>query len=185
VTAIFVTHDQVEAMTIGDRIAVMNNGRLEQMGTPAELHYHPSNRFVAGFIGSPAMNMMDGTLQQKDGSLVLNLACGTYEPPDRVKEILKESTSLEVTLGIRPESVVINGQYKKNALEATVVYIELIGKEYNIHLNASGTTLIAIRESAEDLNIGVKVWLTFDEKKLHIFDLKSGEALLSENRRRS
>jgi multiple sugar transport system ATP-binding protein len=185
VTAIFVTHDQVEAMTIGDRIAVMNNGRLEQMGTPAELYHHPSNRFVAGFIGSPAMNMMNGTLQQKDGSLVLNLACGTYEPPDRVKEILKESTSLEVTLGIRPESVVINGQYKKNALEATVVYIELIGKEYNIHLNASGTTLIAIREFAEDLNIGVKLWLTFDEKKLHIFDLKSGEALLSENRIRS
>ena len=185
VTAIFVTHDQVEAMTIGDRIAVMNNGRLEQMGTPAELYHHPSNRFVAGFIGSPAMNMMDSTLQQKDGSLVLNLACGTYEPPDRVKEILKESASSEVTLGIRPESVVINGQYKKNALEATVVYIELIGKEYNIHLNAGGTTLIAIRESAEDLNKGVKVWLTFDEKKLHVFDLKSGEALLSENWRRS
>lgn len=178
VTAIFVTHDQVEAMTIGDRIAVMNEGRLEQIGTPNELYHHPQNRFVAGFIGSPAMNMLDGRLEKKNGTLLFHLKHGRYELFGKVRELSNETALSEVTLGIRPENVVITKESKRNSLEATVIHIELTGKEFNVHLNMGGSTLIVIRESIQDLGTGDKVWLSFEEEKIHVFDRKSGKALL-------
>jgi len=178
VTAIFVTHDQVEAMTIGDRIAVMNDGHLEQMGTPAELYHNPRNRFVAGFIGSPSMNMLAGKLKEKDGALVIDLNFCVYELFEKARELMEKTTLSEVILGIRPENVVITKESKGNPLEATVVYIELTGKESNVHLEAGGSPLIAIRSSTQDLRAGDKVWLSFDEEKVHVFEQKSGKALL-------
>ena len=194
VTAIFVTHDQVEAMTIGDRIAVMNDGHLEQVGTPAELYHNPRNRFVAGFIGSPPMNMLKGRLEEKNGDLVIDLKFCIYELPKKARELMKKTASSEVILGIRPENIVITKESKGcrpephpehsrravegNSLEATVVHIELTGKESNVHLEAGGSPLIAIRSSTQDLKAGDKVWLSLDEEKIHVFDQKSGEALL-------
>jgi len=186
VTAIFVTHDQVEAMTIGDRIAVMNDGHLEQMGAPAELYHNPTNRFVAGFIGSPSMNMLEGRLEQKNEALVIDLNFCAYELSKRTRELMQKTTSSEVILGIRPENIVITKESKGrrpepaegNSFEATIVYIELTGKESNVHLEAGGSSLIAIRSSTQDLRTGDKVWLSFDEEKIHIFDQQSGKALL-------
>jgi multiple sugar transport system ATP-binding protein len=178
VTAIFVTHDQIEAMTMGDRIAVMNDGHLEQMGTPAELYHNPRNRFVAGFIGSPAMNMLEGRLEKKDGVPVIDLRFCVYELPRQARELMKGTTASEVILGVRPENVVITKENRRNALEATVVYIELTGKESNVHLEAGDFPLIAIRTSTQDLRAGDTVWLSFDEEKIHVFDQESGEALL-------
>jgi multiple sugar transport system ATP-binding protein len=186
VTAIFVTHDQVEAMTIGDRIAVMNDGHLEQMGTPAELYHNPRNRFVAGFIGSPSMNMLEGRLKEKNGALVIDLDFCIYELSENARELMKKTTLSEIILGIRPENIVITKESKGrrpepvegNSFEATVVHIELTGKESNVHLEARGSPLIAIRSSTQDLRAGDKVWLSFDEKKIHVFEQKSGKALL-------
>lgn len=178
VTAIFVTHDQIEAMTIGDRIAVMNDGHLEQMGTPEELYHNPRNRFVAGFIGSPPMNMLEGRLEEKDGEPVIDLRFCIYELPKKARELMKETTSAEVILGIRPENIVIAKESERNSLEATVVHIELTGKESNVHLEVGKSPLIAIRTSTQDLKAGDKVWLSFDEEKIHVFDQESGEALL-------
>jgi multiple sugar transport system ATP-binding protein len=177
VTTIFVTHDQVEAMTMGDRIAVMNDGHLEQMGMPAELYHRPRNMFVAGFIGSPPMNMLNGTLVEKDGNIAIDLGFSIYELSKKVKELMKRATASKVTLGIRPENIVIMKKSQPNSLKAEVIYIELIGKESNVHLEAGKTPLIAIRSSTEDLKDGDKVWLGFDDEKIHIFDGKSGEAL--------
>jgi multiple sugar transport system ATP-binding protein len=178
VTAIFVTHDQIEAMTIGDRIAVMNQGHLEQMGTPAELYHNPRNRFVAGFIGSPPMNMLEGRLEERNGETVIGLRFCIYELPKKARELMKKTTSSEVILGIRPENIVITKESKRNSLEATVVHMELTGKESNVHLEAGKSPLIAIRNSTQDLRTGDKVWLSFDEEKIHVFDQESGEALL-------
>jgi len=178
VTAIFVTHDQIEAMTMGDRIAVMNDGHLEQMGTPAELYHNPQNRFVAGFIGSPPMNMLEGKLEAKDGQPVVDLGFCLYELPKKARELTKKTAASEVILGVRPENVVVTKESKRNALEATVVYVELTGKESNVHLEAGEFLLIAIRTSTQDLSAGDTVWLSFDEKKVHVFDRKSGKALL-------
>jgi multiple sugar transport system ATP-binding protein len=178
VTTIFVTHDQIEAMTIGDRIAVMNDGHLEQMGTPEELYDNPRNIFVAGFIGSPPMNMFEGRLEAKEGQLMVDLGFTLYALPQRAQAKMKDTTESEVILGIRPENVMITKNSKKNALKATVIYIELTGKESNVHLKAGETPLIAIRSSTEDLTLDDKVWLSFDEEKLHIFKRKSGKALV-------
>jgi multiple sugar transport system ATP-binding protein len=185
VTAIFVTHDQVEAMTMGDRIAVMNDGYLEQVGTPAELYHNPRNRFVAGFIGGPPMNMLEGRLEEKNGDLVIDLKSCIYELPGKARELMKKATSSEVVLGIRPEDVVITEEGRRhrpepvegNSFEATVIHIELIGKESNVYLEAGRSPFIAIRSSTQDLRAGDKVWLSFDEEKIHVFDRKSGEAL--------
>lgn len=178
VTTIFVTHDQVEAMTMGDRIAVMNSGHLEQMGTPDELYHNPRNKFVAGFIGSPPMNMLEGRLEEKDGDLVIDLKSCIYELPKKARGLIEKTTTPEVILGIRPENIVITKESKRSSLEAKVAHIELIGKESNVYLEAEGLSLIAIRSSTQDLRVGDKVWLSFDEEKIHVFDQKSGEALL-------
>jgi multiple sugar transport system ATP-binding protein len=177
VTTVFVTHDQVEAMTMGDRIAVMNGGHLEQMGTPPELYHNPRNMFVAGFIGSPPMNMLEGSLEEKDGDLVIDLKFCIYELPKKIRESMKKTTTSEVILGIRPENIMVVKEGKRNSLEAKVVHIELTGKESNVYLEAGGFPLIAIRSSAQDLKAGDKVWLCFDEEKIHVFDQKTGEAL--------
>jgi multiple sugar transport system ATP-binding protein len=178
VTAIFVTHDQIEAMTIGDRIAVMNQGHLEQMGTPAELYHNPRNRFVAGFIGSPPMNMLEGRLEERNGEPVVDLGFCIYELPKKAGELMEKTASSGVILGVRPENIVIAKEIKRNSLEATVVHIELTGKESNVHLEAGTSSLIAIRNSTQDLRVGDEVWLSFDEEKIHVFDQESGEALL-------
>ena len=178
VTAIFVTHDQVEAMTIGDRIAVMNEGHLEQMGTPEELYHSPKNRFVAGFIGSPAMNMLDGKMEFQDDQYILDLKFGKISLPGINKKLSKTDHEMEVTLGVRPEKVILSKEKTENALEATVSHIELTGKEFNVHLHLGGFLIIAIRESVDDFAIGEKVWISFKMEEIHLFDLKSGNALL-------
>jgi multiple sugar transport system ATP-binding protein len=194
VTALFVTHDQVEAMTMGDRIAVMHDGRLEQVGTPDELYHSPRNVFVAGFIGGPPMNMLEGRLEERNGDLVIDLEFCIYELPKKAKGLMKKTTTSEVILGIRPENVVITKESQSprpeprpehsrravegRSLEATIVHIEPLGKESNVHLEAGGNPLVAIRSSTQDLRAGDKVWLSFDEEKIHVFDQKSGEALL-------
>jgi multiple sugar transport system ATP-binding protein len=178
VTTIFVTHDQVEAMTMGDRIAVMNDGHLEQMGTPAGLYHNPKNTFVAKFIGSPPMNMLDGTLVEKNGDMVVDLGFSVYELSQRLKGLIKRAKTSRVTLGVRPEKTTVMKEVSKNSFEANVVYIELVGKESNVHLEVGENLFIAIRSSTQDLKVGDKVRVSFDEERIHIFDQESGETLL-------
>lgn len=178
VTTIFVTHDQVEAMTIGDKIAVMNNGHLEQMGMPIELYHNPRNKFVAGFIGSPPMNMLDGSLVEMNGNIEIDLGISSiYRLSKKMKELVKRTTPLEISLGVRPENITIIEKNQPNSLKAKIVYIELIGKEFNVHLEVGGEILIAIRSFVEDLKVGNEVWFSFDEEKIHIFDRESSKAL--------
>jgi len=95
-----------------------------------------------------------------------------------MKELMKRAASSQITLGIRPENITIMKKRQPNSLKAEVIYIELIGKESNVHLEAGKIPLIAIRSSTQDLKDGDKVWLSFDDEKIHIFDGKSGKALL-------
>ncbi|MEA3454738.1 MAG: ABC transporter ATP-binding protein [Candidatus Caldatribacteriota bacterium] len=178
VTTIFVTHDQVEAMTIGDKIAVMNNGHLEQMGMPIELYHNPRNKFVAGFIGSPPMNMLDGNLVEKNGNIKIDLGISSiFRLSKKMKQLVKRTTPLEISLGVRPENITIIEKNQPNSLRAKIVYIELVGKEFNVHLEVGKKSLIAIRTFVEELKVGNEVWLSFDEEKIHIFDRESSKAL--------
>ena len=124
------------------------------------------------------MNMLEGRLEKKDGQLVIDLRFGTYELPKKAGELMRKTAVSDVILGIRPENVVIAKESKRNTLEATVVHIELTGKESNVHLEAGEFPLIAIRTSTQDLAAGDRVWLSFDGQKIHVFDRESEEALL-------
>jgi multiple sugar transport system ATP-binding protein len=177
VTTIFVTHDQVEAMTMGDKIAVMNDGHLEQMDTATELYHNPRNKFVAGFIGSPPMNMLDGRLVEKNGDIVIDLGFSIYGF-SKMKGLMKKAKTSEITLGVRPENIAIMKKRQKNSFGAKVIHIEPMGREFNVYLEARQSPFVAIRSSTQDLKAGNEVWLSFDEEKIHIFDRKSGETLL-------
>jgi len=123
------------------------------------------------------MNMLEGTLVKKDGNIVIDLGTSTFELPSRAKEALKEPKRSEVVLGIRPEHTTI-AKHQKNAIEAKVSFVELIGRELHIHLTAGEESLVAIAEPTERLEVGQQVWLAFDERKSHIFDKKTEEALV-------
>jgi multiple sugar transport system ATP-binding protein len=175
-TSAYVTHDQVEAMSMGDRIGIQKDGILQQVGRPEDVYEKPRNMFVAGFIGSPAMNMLEGTLAKNDENVEVDLGISTIELLNRAKE-LKEVNRSDVVLGIRPEHTNIEKYQKKNAIEATVTFVELIGRELQVHLTAGEEALIAITKPTERLEVGQKVWVTFDVNKIHLFDKKTEEAL--------
>lgn len=176
-TIVYVTHDQVEAMSIGDKIAILNNGRLEQVGTPKEVYERPKNMFVAGFIGSPPMNFLEGSIVKRKGNIVMDMGFFAYKPSGGVKKVMRGAETSEVVLGVRPEDIAITKKKKKNAIEAKVDVIELVGKEFIVHLMVDGKSLVAMASAAQDLREGEKVWLSFDKRKIHIFDKKTGKAI--------
>jgi multiple sugar transport system ATP-binding protein len=164
-------------MSIGDRVAVLKDGILQQVGAPTELYAAPKNTFVAGFIGSPAMNMLDGNLVEKDGNLMINLGFTTFELPLQMQEKVKTRVS-EVVLGFRPEHITLAGRYKENAIEAKVDVFESIGREIHVHLTVGDYSIVAITVPTEDVKVGKTAWILLDEEKIHIFDRKTGETLI-------
>ena len=176
-TIVYVTHDQVEAMSMGDRIAILNGGILEQVGTPRDVYNNPINIFVAGFIGSPPMNMLEGTLVERNGNIAADIGISTYELSNGI-EVMRGAKTPEIVLGIRPEHIAVTRESKKNAIKAEVDVVELVGREFIVHLMAGGKSLVAIASAAQDLREGEKVWLVPDERKIHIFDKKTGKNLM-------
>ena len=167
-TSIYVTHDQVEAMTMADRIAVMRDGVVEQFGTPTELYDAPSNAFVASFIGSPPINMMRGTLQRSADEAWVDLGSGIRLPAPRGT---KGEVGLPVSFGVRPENLVINGPH---SLEAKVTLVEMMGPNYQV-LAASGDHQLCLTvDRSNPVAAGDQISLGFDLKSVHLFDQKTG-----------
>ena len=172
-TSIYVTHDQIEAMTLADRVVVMNKGRIEQMGDPIELYERPRNRFVAGFIGSPTMNFLDATIVREDGVVGARLADGCLVPivpPDGIAH------GAGVTIGIRPEHVVIGGPAPLMTLP--VAFIEPTGAQTQIVLRIAETTLTAIVPGSQRLRPGDVVDVGIAAGDVHVFDRDSGMSLM-------
>jgi len=175
-TTVYVTHDQVEAMTMGDRIAVMNNGLLQQVGSPQDLYRTPVNRFVAGFIGSPAMNFVDVDVIRNNGQITLK--DGTIElplPPQYSSSI--DSANGKVTFGIRPEMLEIGPVDGASApLRATIDVVEFLGNEELLHARIGERDFVAIVDASHRVKPGdivdVKVLLS----QVHLFD-PDGKAL--------
>jgi len=268
-TTVYVTHDQVEAMSLGDRVAVLRDGVLQQVTTPSELYDAPKNVFVAGFIGSPPMNMLSGKLLEKDGNLTIQLAKKTFDVdrskvggriifcafkdlggprarfsltdvakaldergwhvaekelspaldsivdneqlvkeqneyflPDEAlfigdesaqtgqvqvlttfdlssstREKMKHANPLQVTLGFRPEDIVLSRNSQSNALEAKVEMMESIGREIHVHLSFGDHPIVAVATAVEDAVVGKTVWMMLNQEKLRLFDEKTGQAL--------
>ena len=174
ITTIYVTHDQVEAMTMADRIAVLNEGKLQQYGEPHELYNNPANIFVAGFIGTPPMNFLEGSFLSEKG--IIDFGPFYIRLPHNVLEVLeKTATSEEVVIGIRPEDIIIG----EGELEGEVYVVEPLGKDIIVHIHMGDNIRIrAIVSTGNIPKMGEKIRIRFNMDKIHIFDKRNGKALI-------
>jgi multiple sugar transport system ATP-binding protein len=173
-TTIYVTHDQVEAMTMGDRIAVMSLGVLQQLDTPQNLYDLPANKFVAGFIGSPSMNFVDVQLEPRDGNIYANAPGFSMQAPPRVANALAPFVGKTVTMGVRPEHLVeisrLPGLVKGMEIPVTVDIVEQLGNENFVYLLA-GSTLLTARMTPDTRIIrGDRIEVSPLPENLHFFD---------------
>jgi multiple sugar transport system ATP-binding protein len=168
-TTIYVTHDQIEAMTLADRIVVMHDGLVEQIGAPLELYDRPQNLFVAGFIGSPAMNLLTGTIRG-DGRPEFEGTNGVRLP---LLAAPRGSDGRPVIYGIRPEHFVIS----EDGTEAEVLVVEPTGSELQVAAKIGGDDIVAVFRERHDFKPGDKIRLKPDPRATHLFDAPSGQRL--------
>jgi multiple sugar transport system ATP-binding protein len=178
-TVIYVTHDQIEAMTMADRIVVMNAGRIEQVGRPLELYDRPANLFVAGFLGSPSMNFVEGELQRNaQGRASLELAGGgaiALPPRD-----LPAAAGAKITLGIRPEHIEMAPAAEPAAGDGVAMEVEVIeptGAETHLYGKIGGSTWCATTRKRSAIEPGQRVPLRLPDEHIHLFDTGSGHRL--------
>nr|WP_157572976.1 sn-glycerol-3-phosphate ABC transporter ATP-binding protein UgpC [Halogranum salarium] len=171
VTTVYVTHDQTEAMTMGDRIAILNDGQLQQIGTPLECYHQPANQFVAGFIGSPSMNFFEVT--HRDNELVHDGFRYTL-PAAAASVVAGESATV---LGIRPEDIKVVDAGNDNAISATVSVVEPTGDANHVYLDIGGQRVVASLPGDQVIHSGETLHVDFPGCKIHLFDRENGRAL--------
>jgi multiple sugar transport system ATP-binding protein len=174
VTAMYVTHDQTEAMTMGDRIAILDGGRLQQVATPLECYHEPANQFVAGFVGEPSMNFFE--MRYEEGRLVGDAF--EYPLPAEIDEAVAGAT--DVVLGIRPEAVELVGERDGgHDFPVVVDVVEPMGNENTVYLEFEGTaeTLVATTDGMLRITEDERVTARIPEDAIHVFDGTTGEAL--------
>jgi multiple sugar transport system ATP-binding protein len=179
-TSVYVTHDQVEAMTLGDRVVVMRDGRIQQTGTPLEIYNRPRNRFVAGFIGAPAMNFLPVTIEAVDGEAHAIAEGFRIRIPKERAGALAAYRGRAMTLGVRPEHLLLGEAKGENGtgFDAVVEVTEQLGAELLVGVRTAGTIVIASRIDPEvELAIGQSLRLSVDPRGMHFFDHASGEAV--------
>jgi multiple sugar transport system ATP-binding protein len=183
-TMLYVTHDQVEAMTLGDRIVVMNEGRVRQVDTPANVYEHPYDTFVAGFLGSPPMNLLRGTLAQDGARWLVQLAGAPsvrIELPERLSQAASAAASREVILGLRPEHLKVCATggvvAEQGSFPATLELAEPLGHEHLLHLRVGDATLTARSQPAAWPPMGSTLLVRSSTEHLHLFDAATGVSL--------
>jgi multiple sugar transport system ATP-binding protein len=178
-TAVYVTHDQVEAMTLGDRVVVMKDGWIQQVGEPLELYSRPANRFVAGFIGSPAMNFVEVAVKDATGELWAETTGLRVRVPAEQRERLRPYTGRAVTLGIRPEDLHISadGAEGDYAFDAVVEVVEPLGSEILLDVKAGPHTMVARVDPGVRVKVHEKVRLALDPARMHFFDPRTEAAI--------
>ncbi|MFA7496479.1 MAG: sn-glycerol-3-phosphate ABC transporter ATP-binding protein UgpC [Acidithiobacillus sp.] len=185
-TMVYVTHDQVEAMTMGDLIAVMNDGVIQQLGTPDTVYNDPANRFVAGFMGSPSMNFIPVTVRQSDGTLWLETQGGDSSPghlplPLSTQSKLKAVEGEDIILGIRPEQITDPGSAREGSalhtVELRVEMIEPTGADTLVFTRLNGTPLVARAHPSTALTQGTNTSLSFHMERAVFFGVGDGRRL--------
>jgi len=183
ITTVYVTHDQAEAMTMGDRIAIMNKGLLQQYGSPDDIFNKPTNVFVAGFVGSPPTNMAEGSLTEQNGKAYFEGDGMKFRIPDAAANAAKSKGVTEVVFGTRPRDMNVTTTKPDKFTEfyiPTELYIgEPLGDEMVLDLKMNSKIFKAVvkQEVGEKYTIGQKLFLTFDELKMHLFDKKTEDLL--------
>lgn len=174
-TMVYVTHDQIEALTLADRIAVMRGGYIQQLDSPATIYNKPTNLFVAGFIGSPAMSMLNGSIE--GNGEIATFMIGNQQVPLAGYDGGEVSTNKDAILGVRPEHVTIAHTSEHGGLKAVVEIDEPMGSDSLLWMMVEGQQL-SVRVAPEDtLPIGTEVYLSFDMSKSSLFDVKSEQRL--------
>lgn len=183
-TVIYVTHDQTEAMTMGSRIAVLNAGYIQQVGPPQELYDHPANLFVAGFIGSPAMNFFPGAqiVTEGDSTKIVLDSIGQVDVPPLYKEKAREAAGKNLTFGIRPEhledvALVPADEQSGSNIDADVEVVENLGSELLVYLNSHGKSMQARLDPRSKVRIGDHVRLHVLTDNIHLFETDTGQAI--------
>ena len=187
-TFIYVTHDQTEAMTLGDRIVIMKDGFVQQIGTPQEVFEKPINIFVAGFIGTPQMNFFNARLEKKGGDYSVEYAGASFPLDGEMSAKLagKGQQSADVILGVRPEHIAVQKDPSASAIEASIEVSELMGSELYLHATVEGGQEVVIRTPTVELPAeyrggvpyGTKLRFTFSPSLIHLFDPESEKSLL-------
>ena len=187
-TTIYVTHDQIEAMTLADRVVVLNDGEIQQVDPPLDLYNEPNNIFVGGFIGSPPMNFLDATIKEKGGELAIvgeDFELGVPEDMSKAMKELETYVGKEIVFGIRPENILDPEvelsdditEKEANTITAEVEVVEPMGSEIYLYFDLEGDELIARVDADSEAKVGDIVKLGVDPKKMHMFDPETEECL--------
>jgi len=178
-TAIYVTHDQVEAMTLGDRVVVMKDGWVQQVGEPLELYGRPANRFVAGFIGSPAMNFVSVAVGDSGGALWADAEGLRLKVPPQFVERLRAHVGRRVTLGVRPEALHPAGasDHADYSFDTAVDVVEPLGNEILLNFRAGGAPMVARVDPAMRVKAHQNIRVALDPQRVHFFDETNGAAI--------
>ncbi len=176
-TTIYVTHDQVEALSLGDRIAVMKAGNLIQCDTPMRTYDTPQSQFVGSFIGTPPMNFLPGVVQVGDGGVSVSVGEFRVDPAAGAAAALRARANQPVLLGIRPENVVVGGEAAANAVPATVLVVEMLGSHKLLTARVGAETIKVSTAVDVPVEINRRVWLKLDAHKMRWMDAASGQAL--------
>ena len=181
-TMIYVTHDQIEAMTMGDRIVVMKDGLIQQVAEPLDLYDHPANQFVAGFIGSPPMNFFEGTLEARNGGVWFNEGRFRVRADAAHAPKLAGRAGQPIVFGLRPEDLAdalyVTNPSPEQQLQARVEVVEPMGSEVYLYLNTDRHTFVARVDVHESADVNQQLTLVANMKKGHFFDPQSGETLV-------
>lgn len=179
VTTVYVTHDQVEAMTMGDKVAILDQGVLQQVGTPDDIYSHPENMFVAGFIGSPPTNFFDCNIL---GGEPCKIDSGEfmYSLPDAAAEATKNCTSDTCILGVRPQDITVHkdAKKKKGLIKAVLDVVEPLGDTIILDFKIGDYMVKAVVSPDFKAEVGDELWLEIPPNKIHIFDKKTGDTLV-------
>ena len=183
VTTIYVTHDQVEAMTMGDRIAVMNKGRIQQVGTPEEIYLKPRNLFVAGFVGTPQMNFFKARIKVSENNIVLVSDDFEIRLGSRYVDELLGYDGKEVIVGIRPEHIYLEKLVpptvtEKEVVEGKVDFVEALGSDTIIHVSTGKNILVVKVSGSHHYRIGSSIRIVLDLSHIHLFDKDTEYSIL-------
>jgi len=185
-TIIYVTHDQTEAMTMGTRIVVMKDGFIQQVDTPTELYEHPVNTFVAGFIGMPPMNFINGMVHVDGSDVYISFENSTVKLPERYSiPELKAHDGKEVVFGVRPEAITDDvtyvAEHKTSSFMADVDVVELLGAETYLYLTVNGSLPLTARvdPTTSKSRVGQTVQLAIDTNRVHLFDKETEQSIIS------
>jgi multiple sugar transport system ATP-binding protein len=178
-TVIYVTHDQAEAMTLSDRVAVLKDGILQQVDSPLVLYDRPANKFIADFLGALSMNFVQGSLERKESTYYFGAGAFRYTIPEKYKDKIQHlGPHTEVILGIRPENISLSKNGTEGSFQASVDNVDQLGSDQYVHVQVHDRLLTVRVPPHVKLELHETVYIALDENKIHLFDKKTGELFL-------